>query len=280
VKPYTGDYPVSHRVQAGESLSRIAQAYGFQRWEPIYVYNTKIHRILGADPNFVPQGEEIWIPRSNDGYDRLVRKLRALQSEAAGRADQILYQLEGEWNKHQAERVKFDFYGDVLTLLGTVGAKAIEAALKARMAALTTGRAHAAAQYLADQAAKKLAEELGRTLKDKAINAALSTVDEYLADAHKRLYLSQKKGLDAIQTVSLRHGKSLLDIADLVLDYASVSNVADMVLAHTVLGGRETPEQTYQQAVETVRKSARATQAALSEKIYKIDQEKRIVYVT
>jgi len=273
--PYSGDLPVLHRVRIGESLGKISGDYKFQSWRPIYIYNTAVHPILGSNPNQVRAGDEIWIPRSKTGYDKLVRKLRALEAESIAMADQALFQLEAEWNRHQGARVLFDLAGDVLTLVATVGAKVFKAAQGAKVAAVATGKTRAAAQYLAKKEAERLATDLRGTLKDKVVNALATKVDQDLGEAQKRLYSSQKKGVEAIRGVSLQRGKSLLDIADLVLDYVSVSNVADGLMALTI--GQITA-QTYEQAQQTIRDSVRVTQASLKEKIQRIEQERRTIW--
>jgi len=272
---YNGDRPVQHRVRPGETLSGIAKHYRFPDWKPVYIFNTKIHPVLSGNPDAVAAGTEILIPRSKTGYDKLCKKLRLLKQEAQLDADKIKYSLESEWNKHQGTRVMFDFAGDVLTLVGTIGAKAAQAARARKAAATATGRGRAAAQYLADQATDKLKNDLKGNLKDKVVGEALGLVDKDLKQAHKDLYLSQKKGLTAIQNVSLQNGRSLLDIADLLLDYVSVSSVADGVLALMV---GEMPGQTHQVAQASTRKSPAATTLRLDERIRFYEVEKASVY--
>lgn len=130
-------------------------------------------------------------------------------------------------------------------------------------------------QYRADQDTDKLKNDLKGNLKDKVVGEALGLVDKDLKQAHKDLYLSQKKGLTAIQNVSLQNGRSLLDIADLLLDYVSVSSVADGVLALMV---GEMPGQTHQVAQASTRKSPAATTLRLDERIRFYEVEKASVY--
>lgn len=272
---YDGNHPVLHKIRGGESLSLIADRYGFREWEPIWVYNTEVHRILGPDPDLIRAGTEIFIPRSRAGYDRLLRKLQSLKAQVWGQADQLRFQLEGEHHRHQGTRVLFDFAGDVATLLGTVGFKAAKAARAAKTASTATGNAKAAARYLAEKEARELRSSLTGTLKDKAVNALMTEADPSLGRAHKDLYLTQRKGVRAIRGVSLQGGKSFLDIADILLDYTTPSNVADGFIALLV---GETPGQTYRKALEHIRRSARSSSEMLAAKIRKYTGERNLLY--
>ncbi len=273
---YNGNQPVVHTVTRGESLSLIAGKYGFASWQPIWVYNTKVHTVLGPNPDLVVTGAKLFIPRSRPGYEILLRKLRALKDQVSGEADRLRYELEAEGYRHKAQRVMFDLAGDVATLIGTVAVKAAQAARTAKAAATATGKARVAAQYLADTEAKALAEELAGSLKDKAVNAVLTSVDEDLGGAHKDLYLTQKKGINAVRGVSLKGGKSFLDIADLLLDYVSVSNVADGMIAVWI---GETPGKTYDTAMKGLRESVDSSRAMIDQKIALYSRERDMLYV-
>lgn len=69
---------------------------------------------------------------------------------------------------------------------------------------------------------------------DTAVNAAASRADLLAGDAHKRPHVSLKKGVEAIRGVSLEGGKGFLDIAHLLFDYATASNVADFFVGMSV----------------------------------------------
>lgn len=266
---------MTHRVGSGESLSQIAAKYAFRQWRPIWNYNTKVQRTLGDNPDQIKVGTVIWIPRFRIGYDNLLRKLRALKEQAAAEGDRLRYELEAEHFKHKGQRVLFDLAGDVCTLVGTVALKAAQAARARKAVAAATGTEKAAAVYLANQETKALSRELKSTLKDKAINGVMTTVDENLGAAHKDLYLTQRKGLNAIRGVSLQKGKSLLDIADILLDYVSVSNVADGL---TALWIGETPGKSYETAQQTIRESVIASTQRIDERVREFTRERDLVY--
>jgi hypothetical protein len=272
---YDGSRVAAHTVRPGESLSKIAATYRFQRWEPIWIYNTKVHQVLGSNPDRIGIGTKLLIPRSRKGYDDRIKALEALKREFSGHSDKIRFELEKANNDHKEVRVYADLAGDIGTLLGTVGAKAYKAASSARAATTAKGSSKVAAQYLADKDAADVGKFLATNFKDKSVNAALTTLDPEAGKAHKDLYLTQKKGVQAIAGVSLQKGKSLLDIADLVLDYVTVSSLADGLIWLTV---GETPEKTYNEAQKTLRTSTQQTLAMLDTKIANWKQERTLVY--
>ena len=218
----------------------------------------------------IQAGVGIFIPRSPKGYDNLIRKLMLLKQEMSGMVDQTKYALEGEYNKHQSDRVLVDLAGDVLTLIGTTCAKALSAAQKARTAAATIGRNKAAAQYLADNAAKDLSRELHQKFTDTVVNKGLTLVDEDLGAAYKDLYVTQKKGASKIANVSAP--RSLLDIADLLLDYVSPSKVADGFIYLTT---GETPGQSYQEAQKHMRNTLTSSNARCWTRKFKRHSKKK-----
>ena len=61
---YDGRFVVVHQVQHGENLSAIARKYRFPQWQPIWIFNTKVHTVLGPNPDAIRPGEKIFIPRT------------------------------------------------------------------------------------------------------------------------------------------------------------------------------------------------------------------------
>lgn len=209
-KSYDGSHAAPYTIRPGDSLSGIAQRYEFERWQPIWVYNHKVHHILGDDPNLIHAGTEIFIPRSRRGYDDLIRKLRSLSDGVGGDALRIVSKLEGSYSMHQANRVLLDAAGEAGKVFATVGASLFQMTRHLRTAAATRGSAKAAAAYLANEEARRLSKRLTGKLKDDAVNALLSKKDADLGSAYQDLYLTQRDGIDAIRGVSLKAGKSLL----------------------------------------------------------------------
>ena len=86
---------------------------------------------------------------------------------------------------------------------------------------------------------------------------------------------SGKKDWKAMQSVSLKAGKSLLDMADLVLDYVKPSKVADTFMLLTI---GETTEQSYRKAISHIEQSVVAQQKVLDGKIQKYMSEMKTLY--
>ena len=208
---YTGDHEGVHVIKRGETLSSIARRYGFRHWQPIWIYNSKIYPVL-KHPDRIPAGGRLLLPRSRTGYEKLITKLKQLRYQIGGKADCVLHELEGSYNRHMAHRVLYDFLGDAATVLVMAGFKAARAARAARAALTTTGRAVPAAKYLARQEAKKMSKyltsELGEKTGDLAFDA-LGGNRNPIAKGTYQSYKTVKKGARAIRGVSLQHGRSL-----------------------------------------------------------------------
>jgi hypothetical protein len=98
---YDGNYEIIHTVKLRESLSTIAEKYKFKSWQPIWIYNTQKKHMLdpGGDPGSLELGQHLFIPRSKEGYDKLLKKLVALKDGLAASGDGQLYELEGLENQ-------------------------------------------------------------------------------------------------------------------------------------------------------------------------------------
>jgi hypothetical protein len=281
---YDGSKTFVHEVKSGESLSSIAEFnrfnYGNPVWQPIFRYNHFFLSVMGNDPNLIQPGFKIVIPRSPEGYSRMLAKLHSLKKIARAQGDSIKYQLEGDYYKHKADRVLLDFAGDVLTTIATFGASALKASKSAKVAAASRGQQRAAAEYLARKHSKEFTQGVIDKFKDTAIDAVISVTDDKTKSGGtlndvRSLQKSFKKGGKAIATVSLQAGKSLLDMADLILDYAKPSVVADKIMLMTV---GQTTQQSYQEAIKTIERSVDSQQRALDRKIAKYSREKEVLY--
>lgn len=125
-KDYSGDRVVRHVVQRGETLTTISRAYGLGSWSPIWKFNTECRAILkGGNPDQIPVGVVIYIPRSRASYDAAIKNLSALLANA----DDIL--LLARLDVLEAEAGKFgvvlDGVSSVLTLFASLATKAGEA---------------------------------------------------------------------------------------------------------------------------------------------------------
>lgn len=275
---YDGKTNIIHDISAGESLSILAGYYyeDVNRWRPIYVYNTKVRAVLGRDPDKVQVGTKVIIPRTLQGYDELIRKLVAMKDAYRTDADRIRFSLEKDYDEHQAMRVLIDFSAEIATFLGTCGVKVARAAASAKTAVTATGAEKPAAEYLAQKNAKEVGKYLETTAQDKAVDLIAAKAHEDAPGIVKDTR-TMTKGVTDVRGISVQRGKSLLDIADIVLAYASPSNVADAFLKATV---GETPKDSHQNAVRALRRGTESFCSSFEQKIAKLRSEKNTVWQT
>jgi hypothetical protein len=282
---YDGNSVVTHTIRAGESLSLIARRYKFRSWEPIWIFNTQIRRVLvSGDPNHIPEGMAIFIPRSEKGYDNLITKLKVLEVQMEGSLDQERYRLEGDWDNFQVTRAKFDLAGDIATSVASIALQARRAVLVARAAEKVIGREAVAAEYLARKETEKLHEMLTEKLVETELDYVLDKATEKLPDQTREgwkksfdIAKSTRKSIKAIRNFSLQGGRFFLDVADILVDYCKVSKVADgwLWLVH-----RETPEDSYKSAEERIGRALANSKALLEHKIQYLKDEKDQLYNT
>lgn len=289
---YDGSRPVIHKVRPGETLSGIAEKYLSQMaqrsgkreswrpdWKPIWVYNTEVNRVLGGDPDLVRAGTEILIPRARWGYDAMIRKLRGLKDVMAGTADQERARLSGIENSISADKVIDDLFGDVFTSVALFGVNVAKAVSMSRTAVAATGSSKVAAEYLLHESMK----DVRKTALKELAYAATDRVDQWTdgdpqggwLKAGKDSLKTTEKGAKAVATVSLRAGKSLLDIADIALDYFKVSNMTEVLLwAQT----GETTGTTLKNSRGMVDQTEKSVQTRLEEKIVRWTKERDLVH--
>lgn len=295
---YDGNYPVIHTVKRGESLSAIAAQYKFKNWQPLWIYNTQTEHMLDAkgDPGSLEVGQRLFIPRSKEGYDKLLKKLEALKDGLEASGEGQMYELEGLENQYKAEAVMFDFAGDVATLLGSLSVKAFEVARLRRGAEGLKGAQRFAHEIKLKKGMEDLAEavskkELAKSAADGAVGLqankmsnddeadharmgstfALKTVPK-TAKAVAAFQSKRKLGPELRKVVG---GSSLLDVADIVMDYVKVSNVANGILW---LWKGETVDGALNSAKDNVRANITRGLANLHEKILRIQKERDLLY--
>src|SRR5215471_8022674 len=108
-KAFDGSVVVPHVVQEGETLSRIAASYHMQKWQPIWIYNTKVEKVLDDDPNSVRKGVTIFVPRSRAGYDKLIGRLKALSEQMKADGDKLVYELQAQGYSLKANKEMLNF---------------------------------------------------------------------------------------------------------------------------------------------------------------------------
>jgi len=286
VKDYTGMSVVCHTITQGEYLSLISKNYELPNWQAIWLFNTKIRKVyLGDDPDVVQPGQRLFIPRTPKGYDAWLAKIATLKREMELFADTEIFKQESSKADYQSMEVMFNFVGDVATTLATLGLQAANSAKAAKVANETVGKGRIAAQYLADVEAKKLSDCLVKTLKDKSRGAVANKLDQAVANNKGKpsssfstandIYGSSAKGVKAIANFSLKGGKFLLDVTDIVLDYAKPATIANAWLFLTT---GETVSMTFANQTKQIRATSQKAILNLDKKLVKIAEERNIIY--
>jgi hypothetical protein len=296
---YDGNHEIIHTVIRGESLSAIAERYKFRSWQPIWIYNTQKEHMLdpSGNPNSLEIGQHLFIPRSKEGYQKLLKKLEILKLGlvASGASEQ--YRLDSVENEYKAEAVLFDLAGDVATFLGSLSVKVFEVARLRRATVGLKGAQRFAAEIQLRKGTEELADavnlkELKKAVADGAAGwqankladddqadyvragstFATKTVDK-VAKAASELQKRQKLG-PALRKVVGGPGH-LLDIVDIALDYVKVSNVAN---AYLWLTHGETVDDTLKNSRQFTENSVAGGLAFLHEKILGIQKERDLLY--
>ncbi len=299
---YDGNYVIIHTVKRGESLSKIAEQFKFKSWHPIWIYNTQVEHVfeLNGNPNQIATGQQVFIPRSEEGYKILLRKLETLKLQVEGFAFGETSRLEGLEDGYKANAVMFDFAGDVATLVGSIsvkaaqvarcrsakeglkGAQLIAADIKLKAAAKDLEEAVSKAElkkksveFLAAKASDKALGEGGAEKTDKFVTFTNKTVGKAVT-ATKDFQERQKLG-PALRALKGGNLQNFLDVADIALDYVKVSNVAN---AWLWLTHGETVEGSIESAKRTVEASSNRSLVNLNQKILQMQKERELLYGT
>lgn len=283
-----------HVVKRGESLSTIAGQYKFNTWHPIWIYNTQVKPMLDprGDPGRIEVGQHLFIPRSKQGYDHLLRQLRALKEGLVASGESQIYQLEGMEYQYKAQEVLWNLAGDVLTTLGSLGAKAFEVSKLREGAEGLKGAQRFAHEIKLNQAMDDLAEAVStKALRNKAVEGAASRignrlgVDEDVSTFGLKTVPKAIKAGAALKSRmklgpalrAIKGGSAVLDIADIALDYIHVSNVAN---AYLWLAYGETVEGSFKNSRASVAANISRGLVNLHEKIVRIEKERDLLYHT
>jgi LysM domain len=287
---FDGTMVIPYVLRQGDTLSSVAAKFHFKSWAPIWNYNTKIRPVLGSDPNSIAAGTTIFIPRSEQGYDHLITKFKALELQMKAFGDQEIYSREADLNRLQARMVWIDFAGDVAGVLVAVGGQAIRAANAVRLAEGLKGSERVAADYLASREAEKLADVIEEAGSDKAKDAlkdlSMSKTSDRFQDNYgkpiDKAYIATTKTIPkvakAVASFSMMGGKALLDAADVILDYVKPSELGDHLAAIIYHSG--TADEVMKSNTEYIRATVGNTCMNLRNKIARVAKEKAIVYET
>lgn len=306
---YDGSFVVPHAVRSGETLQGIAQAYRFASWQPIWTYNVKVEKTLGDNPNLVRAGVAIFIPRSREGYDKLIRKMEATRHELVASNDALLYSLEADWYELQATKVAIDTVGAIATTAVTLWMKAASAARAAATAERTLGQARIAARHAArtegSALAKDFAELRSRRLKSalkdhqgmrqaqqalhsdirsKAVDAGAKAADAMANRAdggdgtpftHAKNAARAGQTLKQVAEKTITLAQGLGSAAEIALDYLDPSTLTEGYLWLTT---GQTTGQAYEEAQKTIRQTSAMGAASIGRRIDALRQERQLLY--
>jgi hypothetical protein len=272
---YNGMRPITHRIARGETLESIAKKYKFRHWKPIWLYNTKVRKVLGPNPDLITPGIDIIIPRSERGYDNWLGKLHVLKNKLESVPEQEMIKLEKNFNLLKAQDELLNFAGQVLTFMAGLGVrsgKALRAVSKAEMAG---GREVPALTYHADKRCAELGEFLRDGLKDEVFDLAIdSTGSETLKDAHKVGKTATKAGR-SISRATLQQLRSVVDIGDMIVDHAEPTAVARGMMWILAI---PSPEDATKDARSHLVAQQRHSVKEMTKKIEKVIGERQLIY--
>jgi hypothetical protein len=310
-KDYTGRFVVAHPIQAGQTLDLMANIYRFKHWKPIWLYNTKIVKTIGDDPNLIRKGITILIPRSENGYNILIRKLEASKEALESSVEQEAIRQEGIAFEREASAVKWNLAGDVLTLGASLGVKFLRAAKAARVAKSVVGQAKIAAQLAANSETRQWAQACsaarsqltGQALaankaarvekaavrtfvRDKAIDAATKVADEVrnreTGDDKSNAFKNSKNTALAVNLSReawegvVTAGEFSVEAIGIALDYVEVATVSDWLVYLFKTG--QTFAQVQHQVMDNAKRQAAAMSAFFDDKIDKLTSECDLLY--
>lgn len=116
-----------HTIRSGDSLSAIAEQYGFEGgWDPIWKYNCKKQILTSGDSSRIPVGVDIIIPRTAKEYDTAIGGLKTLLTDVDKDTAQSLKELAG----YKAEADKVGAAVDIAADVAFAAKGAVKASLK------------------------------------------------------------------------------------------------------------------------------------------------------
>ena len=285
----------THRIAPGETLTGIAMQHGFgENWRPIWNLNTKVHRDLTtSDPNMVPVGATLRIPRTPEEYTKVLQSLDELDRDSRANMREVRSELQSAKTTVDRQAAAVDLAADVLlagkgavkaaTKLGTrygtymVRKKGLEVLNKFASTAVATLEPHAGTvfQNLGDGA---LSQVIHLQAGHRASGATMATKagTGFLKDAGKQsaVYLT-KMALPAETAFGFAE---LVGIAcDLVLkglEAVSPSSIAKAV----VWAIDEHPDDTYKKATDMIDAAEKKALERVRQAKERVLQEKSVVY--
>jgi len=116
-----------YTIESGDSLSEIAKKFGFPRYEPIWIYNTRVNPALtSGDPNRIAAGVTITIPKTKQQYDEAISRLEEFRM----RLEEDFQEMASELDTAKKDVDRFGERIDLTADLLMVGKRAVQAGIK------------------------------------------------------------------------------------------------------------------------------------------------------
>jgi len=260
-----GFFEVTHKIEKGESISRIADYYRRIGWpvsstsggtDAIWKLNTLIYSNLRDrdNPDQIFPDDFLVIPRSRAGYERNIQRLVKLRNELA--ADNSIA-TDLKKIKDDADRTGkiIDFTADVLTLFVGVGLKCAKLIKAGEVAGDATKIALRKAMEEQDELAIGITQDFAKFATGKTVDAVAdaSTENDTVKDAATKVhtalwdvskvrelkeFVATGKAMKLTNVAKIEktvfHGATkgvvgLLHVADILVDFVTPSWIAKKV---------------------------------------------------
>lgn len=277
------------RLTQSATLADIARRHGFSDWHPVWNYNSKVKKNhLPADPQaLLPVGSTLMIPNTPQEYNHIISSLRHTRRDLQEDTALTLQQLQQAKKTADAWGTGVDLAADIAEIFVASGVKAIRYTGIVRRQMIEKTAIHTLQKATAF-AGRYDAEDVedGEKLKRTAAKSA----SEALADqALKRKFSSAGRGFAkgfAAGMVSEGVGHKFGELARVIAVAAlqgveaAVESIQPSKLAqyYVKITTGQSPEKTYEQAVELARKTAADSAHLLDASIHRLSTEKNAVY--
>ncbi len=300
-----GFFEVTHKIEKGESIWRIADHYRRIGWpvpstkagtDATWRLNTLVYSNLRDrdNPALIFPDDFLIIPRSRAGYERCIQRLNKILREIAADKSAATNLNRIKQEAEQTGKI-VDFTADVLTLFVGVGLKCAKLVKAGKVAGDASKIALRKAMEIQDEIASDIIKDFDKFVASKSVDAVLDattendTVKDVATKAHtvawdiSKLKDVQKfaktgKAQKLTNIVKLEktvfHGAAkgavgLLHVVDILVDF-----VSPLWIAKKVTG--------FDQAMRGAEEYAKSTKASLlkviGERIARKNEEMKIVW--
>ena len=287
----------TYTIQSGDTLSAIADQFGFSHYQPIWKYNSQVRNLLkSGNPDRIDVGIKIFIPRTAQQYDGVIEKMKNLRQAVQDDFREIGQDL----NSAKKETDQFGEKLDLVADLAMVGKGALKATVRLGSKRLRNHvlkkKAMEAAQKVAVASMPVDASSNEGMVIDKSTAAAVDNSIMIMAkrnfDAAKakdKFAKGMTKGMAKKGAVMITKGIAPVEHANGVAEI--VSTIADALIGGLEavkptsvaktwiwLTTGESPDDAYDKANRHIAAQQKASLKRVEETITKLTNEKTILY--